>query len=223
MTDASSLPAQPTVQISALMESVRKVALRLKRRLPSHVELDELISAGNLGLAQALAHGRIDEPNAFGAYALQRATGAMLDELRGHDQLTRGQRRLAKRLAQVEKGLGQRLGRKPETDEVAAELGIATSDLATARHRTARQDRVSLSVAESHTPAQASFRPDAMLDAVRRAETLRGALQELPGRLKMVVDLSCGEELTLRGNRPAIGRDRGPRLPAPKRGRGPPP
>lgn len=196
--DRSRDQARNQIQIAALVESVRKVAARLKRRLPPHIELDDLISAGHLGLARALATGRVEDPNAFEAYALQRATGAMLDELRGHDQLTRGQRRLAKRLARVEAGLGQRFGRKPETEEIAEELGISSADLAAARHRTARHDRVSLSVAESHTPSRASVAPDAMLDAVRRAEKLRGALAELPGRLKTVVDLSCGEELTLR-------------------------
>ncbi len=198
MAEASRTTVDPPFQTSALVESVRRAALRLKKRLPAHVELDDLISAGNLGLAQALAYGRFEAPSAFEAYALQRATGAMLDALRGHDHLTRGQRRLAKRLARVEKGLGQRFGRQPETDEVAAELGITTADLASARHSTARRDRVSLSAAESHTPGRPSLRPDAMLDAVRRAEKLRGALDELPRRLKTVVDLSCNEELTLR-------------------------
>jgi RNA polymerase sigma factor for flagellar operon FliA len=174
------------------------MAGRLKQRLPPHVDLDDLIAAGNLGLAQALANGQVGEPGAFEAYALQRASGAMLDELRGNDQLTRGQRRLAKRLAQIEKGLAQQLGRQPASEEIAEALGMSAGDLAEARRRTARHDHVSISVAETHTLSHSSIRPDAMLDAVRRAEKLRGAMTQLPGRLKVVVDLSCGEELTLR-------------------------
>lgn len=195
MTDA---PSAPQLRLADLIERVRKLAARMKKRLPPHVDFDDLVAAGNLGLARALAQGRIDDVGAFEAYALRRATGAMLDELRGNDQLTRGQRRVARRLAQVERALVQKLGRVPEAEEIAAELGISTSELIEARGRTARHDRVSLSVAESHTPAQSTFRPDAMLDAVRQAEKLRGALAELPGRLQTVVDLSCGEELTLR-------------------------
>lgn len=184
--------------VSGLIERVRKMAARMKKRLPPHVDQDDLEAAGFLGLAQALSHGQLADPSAFEAYAMQRAMGAMLDELRGSDQLTRGQRRLAKRLTEVEKTLAQSLGRRAEPEEIAGELGISMADLDIARVRTARQDRVSLSVAESHTPSHPTLRPDAMLDAVRQAERLRGALAELPGRLQVIVDLSCGEELTLR-------------------------
>lgn len=184
--------------LSSLIDRVRKMAARMKKRLPPHVDIDDLIGAGYLGLSQALAHGEVGDPGAFEAYALQRAMGAMLDELRGNDQLTRGQRRLARQLAEAEKGLGQELGRRPEPEEIATRLGISTADLAQARGRTARHDRVSLSVVDSHGPAHSTFRPDAMLDAVRQAERLRGALAELPGRLQTIVDLTCGEELTLR-------------------------
>jgi RNA polymerase sigma factor for flagellar operon FliA len=185
--------------LPALMTRTKKLALGMKRRLPAHVDADDLIGVGYLGIAKAMSNWRGGAPAAFEAYAMQCAWGAMLDELRRNDQLTRGERRLAAKLGHAERQLSQALGRQPEPEEVASQLGMSTDDLMSARMRTARRDRVSLSALGSLSPSPSSGPPpDAMLEAVRRAEQLRDALKDLPGRLQTVVDLSCSEELTLR-------------------------
>jgi RNA polymerase sigma factor for flagellar operon FliA len=186
-------------QIPELLTRTRKLALRLKRRLPSHIDPEDLVGVGNLGIARALAHWQGGEEGAFAAYAMQCAWGAMLDELRRNDPLTRGQRRLAAKLHRAEHQLTQELGRQPEHDEIATELGMSPEDVLDAQARTTRRDRVSLSALGSLSPAADSGpTPEAMLDEVRRAERLRGAMNELPDRLRRVVDLWCDEELTLR-------------------------
>jgi RNA polymerase sigma factor for flagellar operon FliA len=187
----------PDVSIPELFVKVRGLAGRLKRRVPGHVEYDDLVSAGLLGVTRALAYGYVDDPAAFQSYALRCAAGAMLDELRGNDPLTRGQRHLARRLAGAERALSQELGREPEGHEVASAMGFSDNELAEARQSAARRDRVSLSAVESAS-SHASARPDALLVAAREAESLQNARTNLPSRLKTVLDLSTEADLTLR-------------------------
>jgi RNA polymerase sigma factor for flagellar operon FliA len=171
----------------------------MKRRLPGHVDVDDLIGAGLLGLAQAHAHWQSGDPGAFVAYALQRAMGAMLDELRRGDQLTRAQRRLAARLFEAEHRLSQSLGRQPETQEIGNAVGMTSTEVQIARTRTTRYNRVSLSATECVIPGETDTpEPETALQEAQRTQKLRVALERLPGRLRTVVDLSCGEELTLR-------------------------
>ncbi len=188
----------PDVSVPELFAKVRGLAGRLKRRIPEHVEYDDLVSAGLLGVARALAQGHMDDPGVFQSYALRCAAGAMLDELRGNDPLTRGQRRVARRLAQAERALSQELGREPEGHEVATAMGVSEAELAEARQSAARRDRVSLAVVESVASSHASVRPDALLVAAQEAESLQKALENLPGRLKTVLELSTEADLTLR-------------------------
>jgi RNA polymerase sigma factor FliA len=190
---------QQTAIVHELIPRVRRVAHRMKRRLPSHVDVDDLIGAGLLGLAQAHAHWKGGEPGAFIAYAMQRAMGAMLDELRRTDQLTRAQRRLAARLVEAEQRLSQSLGRQPEVQELASAVGMSPSEVQTARASTARLNRVSLSATEGVVAVDTlGAGPEGALQEAQRTHKVRLALGRLPGRLRTVVDLSCTERLTLR-------------------------
>lgn len=185
--------------LTSLCAMVRAAAFRLKRRLPAHIEVEELIGAGNLGLAKALANWKGGEPSLFDGYALRCAVGAMLDELRAADPLTRTERGLAANLAATERKLTRRLGRQPETEELAAELGISPAELAVLRSRTTRTGRVSMGAGDSLLPvASPALHPEAELEEHQRALRFRTALEVLPDRLRTVLDLSCGDDLTLR-------------------------
>jgi RNA polymerase sigma factor FliA len=190
--------ARPVEPVDRLVSRVHAIAARMKRRLPRHIELDDLVGAGCLGLAQAIAHWRGGEPAAFEAYSLQRATGAMLDELRGHDQLTRAQRQLAGKLVATERRLANQLGRKPELEEVASAIGMSANSLHAARQKTTRYDRVSISATDGREPTTHFSAPDTVLENAQREAKLSTALGRLPDRLRTVVDLSCTEDLTLK-------------------------
>jgi RNA polymerase sigma factor FliA len=85
----------PQAQIELLqlyLHLVDSVAQKLKVRLPAHVRIDDLKSAGREGLWKALHSYSLDKGVPFGAYATNRIRGAMIDELRKMDELTRGQR-----------------------------------------------------------------------------------------------------------------------------------
>ncbi len=189
----------PSHTVHALMTRIRRIAFRMKKRLPAHIDANDLISAGYLGLTQALSNWQAGELGAFEAYAIQRATGAMLDDLRGNDQLTRGARKLAAQLVDAERQLAQELGRKPESDEVARALGMSQASLMAARTRTARYDRVSLTVAESVTSLSSGFdQPEHALEKCQRERKLQVGMEKLPERLRNILSLCCDDELTLK-------------------------
>src|SRR5882724_3809061 len=105
--------------------TVRRHAFRMLRRLPSHVQVEDLISAGFLGLADALHRADGSDPDKFEAYATFRIRGAMVDELRTLDPLTRDLRSLKKEIVDAVSTLTIELGRAPEEIEIAQKLGLS--------------------------------------------------------------------------------------------------
>ena len=103
---------------------VRRVAGRLALRLPPHVELDDLESAGIPGLLAAIEAYDPDMEVDFAAYAQVRIRGAILDELRSLDTLPRSLREKARRIDRATMLLQQRLLRAPSDHEVAEYLGM---------------------------------------------------------------------------------------------------
>jgi RNA polymerase sigma factor FliA len=107
---------------------VKRIAHHLKAKLPSSVEVDDIIQAGMMGLLEAA--GRYDELRGaqFETYAAQRIRGAMLDELRQADWMPRNLRRDMRRIETAISKLQQRLGKPPSEAEIAQELGMPLTD-----------------------------------------------------------------------------------------------
>src|ERR1700712_5575100 len=103
---------------------VRRLAFRLARRLPPNVDVGDLIGAGTEGLLKAIEAYDVNNAARFETYAEARVRGAILDELRGQDALTRHGRRQMGEVTKVMRALEASLGRAPEEQEVAAGLGI---------------------------------------------------------------------------------------------------
>jgi RNA polymerase sigma factor for flagellar operon FliA len=103
---------------------VRRMAFRMARRLPPNVDVNDLIGAGTEGLLKAVQHYDPDRYPHFEPYAKTRIRGAILDELRANDSLTRyGRSRMAE-ITNTIKALQQSLGRQPAEDEIAERLGM---------------------------------------------------------------------------------------------------
>lgn len=104
---------------------VKRIAHHMMVKLPSSVEVDDIIQAGMMGLLDAA--GRYDELRGaqFETYAAQRIRGAMLDELRGADWLPRSLRRDMRRIEAAIHRLQQMYGRAPAESEIARELGVS--------------------------------------------------------------------------------------------------
>jgi RNA polymerase sigma factor for flagellar operon FliA len=108
---------------------VHHVARQLARGLAADTDVDELVSAGTMGLMSALAAFDTGRGLAFSTFAVPRIRGAILDELRRQDHVPRSVRRKTRSMARARETLAHSLGRAPEVTEVATELGVDTSTL----------------------------------------------------------------------------------------------
>jgi RNA polymerase sigma factor for flagellar operon FliA len=97
-------------------------------KLPANVEIDDLIQVGMIGLNDALARFDPSQGVQFETFATQRIRGAMLDELRGSDWMSRGDRRHQRMIETAVHKLEQKLGRAPSETEIAAEMGMKLTD-----------------------------------------------------------------------------------------------
>ncbi len=186
---------------------VHHVARGIGARTPV-VEIDELVSAGTLGLVRALESFDLSRGLAFSTYAVTRIRGAILDDLRGRDWNPRSVRAKARRMADAIATLEQTLDRAPEPPEVAEVLGI---DLATYWDwRGAVDGGVMVSFDAAHAGGESQALtleetlndPDAPVpgDALIQLEQIAGlreAIGRLPDKERTVLALYYYEELTL--------------------------
>lgn len=114
-------PADLLTQYAPL---VRRLALQLIAKLPASVELDDLIQSGMLGLLDAASRYQDDQGAKFETYATQRIRGAMLDELRANDWVSRGLRQSSRGVAKAIQVQEQKRGRSPTESEIADELQL---------------------------------------------------------------------------------------------------
>jgi RNA polymerase sigma factor FliA len=110
------------------MHLVKKLAHQLKAKLPSNVEVDDLIQAGMIGLLDALSKYEETALAQFETYAVQRIRGAMLDQLRESDWMPRGIRKNMRKVEMVLNELQQELARPPTESEAAKKMQISLSE-----------------------------------------------------------------------------------------------
>lgn len=106
------------------LPQVRLIARRIHERLPEHINIDDLISAGTLGLIGAVDNFDSSQKVLLKTYAEYRIRGAILDSLRGLDFAPRQKRRQARQIEAAMAICEQRLGRAPSEEEIAEQLGL---------------------------------------------------------------------------------------------------
>ena len=124
-------PALTAEQERVLLEHlpvVRFLARRIHERLPQHVDIEDLVSAGVVGLMDAFAKFDPDKKVQFRSYAQFRIRGAILDSLRTLDWSPRELRRKGRAVEEAIRVLTARLGRPPGEGEVAAEMGLSLEE-----------------------------------------------------------------------------------------------
>lgn len=109
---------------------VRAIADRMKRRLPQNIEVDELYSIGVTGLIAAARNYSTSRGGSFASYASTRIRGAILDELRRNDWMSRGRRSKAKRLDLAINKLEQKRGGAVCEGDLCAEMKMTAEELA---------------------------------------------------------------------------------------------
>jgi RNA polymerase sigma factor for flagellar operon FliA len=110
--------------VERYVQLVKIVASKIASRLPKSVELDDLISAGVMGLIDAIDKYDASKSQNFKKYAEIRIRGAILDELRAMDWVSRSVRRQSAQLTGMQQQLRRQFGREATPDEVAKEMGL---------------------------------------------------------------------------------------------------
>ncbi len=184
---------------------VHHAAREVAPRVRDAVSLDELVSAGSLGLLQSMEGFDTSRGLAFSTFAMRRIRGAILDELRSRDPLSRSDRAQVRRMDSAMTELEQRLGRAPDTGEVASHLGVDGDTLARLRQRTAAAaGQVSIDGEPGGQGLAERLGDDAgerlhdALFAGERAEAVRAALDRLPERERLVLSRAFFDERSLR-------------------------
>ncbi len=187
---------------------VKNIAERMAMRLPPHVDRDDLISAGTMGLISAVE--RFDENRnvPFEIYARHRVRGAILDDLRSRDILSRSSRNKDTRLESAFRQLRNELGREPEEEEVAEFMGLSMDD-----YYALLDDVRGVSLLSSddlppdYTERYAlsevleKIDKDNPFDLLKKKEVkgvLKEAIESLPEKEGIVLSLYYYEELTLK-------------------------
>ncbi|MFN8057704.1 MAG: RNA polymerase sigma factor FliA [Vicinamibacterales bacterium] len=185
---------------------VKAMAHRLAQRLPSQVEMTDLIGVGVLGLIDAAGRYRPSMGVPFDAFARRRVQGAMLDALRDLDWAPRSLRRMRRDLDSTVARLRHELGREPDEDEIASAMSMSaeqyTKTLDQLRTLDAGAVRQLDATSEDGTPLlELCLDPDegphAQLERSELRQHLATALMELPERERQILALYYEEELTM--------------------------
>ena len=107
---------------------VRRLAHHMMAKLPPNIQVDDLIQVGLIGLSEALTRYEATQGVQFETFATQRIRGAMIDELRENDWMSRSSRKSQKEIEGALTRLEHRLGRAPNESEIADELGMELSE-----------------------------------------------------------------------------------------------
>jgi RNA polymerase sigma factor for flagellar operon FliA len=117
-------PAQGRLVIKDYFNLVQAIASKIKRRLPAHVDVEDLVQTGMIGLLEASTRYDASRQVNFSSYANSRITGAILDELRKWDSCSRRDRRTAREIEVAKHKLRGKARREPSREEIAEALGL---------------------------------------------------------------------------------------------------
>ena len=160
-------------------------------RVPGHVQREDLMSAGMLGLAQAAKAFDPDRGVSFPGYAATRIRGAIVDELRSLDWASRSVRRRARQVDEARNTLAVTLGRVATDAEVASALGMGLAELTAHEEDLSRASVMSLDGYDDASLGDvlpsAGPTPVDVIEQRERIAYLQDAVAELPERLRVVV------------------------------------
>jgi len=180
---------------------VRRVAIHLRTRVPSFIDLDELIQVGMVGLIEASESYDPAKGIEFDHFAHSRVKGAMLDEVRRLSVLPRSAVTFNRELSAAKQTLANQLGRLPSDGELAKYLGKSMVEFSHEQsqahsyqtHSIEDVSEEALSVASS-----AELRPDSILESNQIKEFIIDLIEELPEREKLILSLYYVDELNLK-------------------------
>jgi RNA polymerase sigma factor for flagellar operon FliA len=198
------------------LQQVYYIAARIRERLPQHVELEDLVSAGVVGLIEATRSFDGSKNIQFKTFAKFRIRGAILDSLRETDWGSRYMRRRAREISDVTARLEARLGRHPAEQEIAREMDVEPEQLQkilghlNSLQITGQQVRVSNSRADMLDVIESA--PDlddpGPFELCVKGEVkahLAEAISKLSEREQLILSLYYREELTMKEIAKVVG------------------
>lgn len=191
------------------MRTVKYIAGRIAIHVPSHVELGDLISWGTLGLLDAVDKFDPSQEIKFSTYASIRIRGSIIDQIRTLDWAPRSLRSMARQVGTARDSLRHALGREPNSDEIASQLGIAAEKVEDTLNSMQVAQMLSL---DDYLPSEDSAEtrkldvvsdaqgtsPQRAAEANERQEELVKGILQLPDQQQKVLNLYYYEELTLK-------------------------
>jgi RNA polymerase sigma factor for flagellar operon FliA len=189
------------------LPTVRYLARRIHERLPQHVDLDDLISAGVVGLIDAFSKFDHSKKVQFKSYAQFRIRGAILDSLRTLDWSPRELRRKGRAVEEAIRAVTQRVGRAPSEQEIAGEMELSLTeyqlllgDLKGLEIGSLHMERSEDSGDEELAYIPGSPEEDPLFRCLKgeMKQRLADAIDELPEKERMVLTLYYYEELTMK-------------------------
>ncbi|WP_419788081.1 FliA/WhiG family RNA polymerase sigma factor [Pseudodesulfovibrio sp.] len=180
---------------------IRILALRLKAKLPQSVELGELISAGSLGLLDALGKYNPERGIKFDTYSENRIKGAMLDELRRMDWFSRGLRQKVKVLEDAQRQIEHETGCPATTEQLQEHTGMSERDIQHGLEALHNQVCLSLDNFQDNLVNRKGMADDEPFQSTAFQEIVdkvANLIEELTPREKLVISLYYGEELNMK-------------------------
>ncbi|HET6786524.1 MAG TPA: RNA polymerase sigma factor FliA [Aquabacterium sp.] len=186
---------------------VRRLAHQMIAKLPANVEIDDLIQVGMIGLTDALSRFDAGQGVQFETFATQRIRGAMLDELRGADWMSRGTRKQQRDIEAAVHRLEQRLGRAPQESEIAKEMGMSLGEYQEMLGKVRGTQLIYLEdmsgddgdsdYLDRHVADEGSD-PLSLLQDYRMREALVEAIKNLPEREQYVMSMYYEQDMNLK-------------------------
>jgi RNA polymerase sigma factor for flagellar operon FliA len=189
------------------LPTVRYLARRIHERLPQHVDLEDLVSAGVVGLIDAFSKFDHTKKVQFKSYAQFRIRGAILDSLRTLDWSPRELRRKGRAVEEAIRTVTQRVRRAPTEQEIAEEMSLSLADyqqllgdLKGLEIGSLHMERTEDSGDEELAYIPGSPEEDPLFRCLKgeMKQRLADAIDELPERERMVLTLYYYEELTMK-------------------------
>lgn len=194
--------------IAEFAPKIRIMANRLASRLPPHLDVDDIINVGVIGLMDAMTKYDRERETLFKTYAEFRIRGAMLDEIRSMDWVPRSIREKASKLRNAYQELEQKLGRPATEEEVAKAMGITLEALHKVLHQVSHTAVLSLDDLGIDSDREVNIleciaqdaTPDPLANLIQQDmwDLLGEAIEQLPKKERLVVTLYYYEELTMR-------------------------
>ena len=188
---------------------IKYIAQKIASRLPSNIELDDLISCGIIGLMDAIDKFDPKRDNKFKTYAEFRVRGAILDELRAQDWIPRSIREKAKIIERAYAKLEALLGRSATDEEMSEELGVPQEEFHNMLHKARSVALLNIDDSSSFNKGDKKLIANLMMDSKvsnpfsavaykNSRDKIKEGIASLPEKQRLVLSLYYYEDLNLK-------------------------